>query len=188
LGGEVVVLEAVAVALEAEDLGVVDGPVDHRDGDDVVAEDLSPGRERLVRGDDHRGLLLAGGDEHEHEVGGLGVERYIADRASYPNIQPRIKRRRIAAHMAPHPAMARGQGPSALAWLRKQASSCPSRTLGAEAGRSTCEILIRVMPEESATPDLVEARALAFENMAHTTPASMCSLASVRPKRIFTYP
>ena len=42
-GPEVAVFEAVAVAFEAEDLGVVDEPVDHRGGDDVVAEDLAPG-------------------------------------------------------------------------------------------------------------------------------------------------
>jgi hypothetical protein len=34
------VLQAVAVALEADDLGVVDQPVVHGGGDHVVAEDL----------------------------------------------------------------------------------------------------------------------------------------------------
>jgi hypothetical protein len=38
---EVAVAEAVAVALEREDLGVVDEPVDHGGGDDLVAEDLA---------------------------------------------------------------------------------------------------------------------------------------------------
>jgi hypothetical protein len=49
---EVAVAEPVAVALQAEDLGVVDEPVDHCGGDGLVAEDLAPGGERLVRGDD----------------------------------------------------------------------------------------------------------------------------------------
>ena len=57
--GEVAVFEAVAVAFEREDLGVVDEPVDHRGGDDVVAEDLAPGREGLVAGDDQRGAFVA---------------------------------------------------------------------------------------------------------------------------------
>jgi hypothetical protein len=35
-----VIFEAVAVALEGKDLGVMDEPVDH--GDDDVAEDLAP--------------------------------------------------------------------------------------------------------------------------------------------------
>jgi hypothetical protein len=42
-GPEVAVLEAVAVAFEAEDLGVMDQPVDHRGGGHVVTEDLAPG-------------------------------------------------------------------------------------------------------------------------------------------------
>jgi hypothetical protein len=47
-GAEVFALEAVAVAFEREDLGVVDESVDHRDGGDLVAEDLAPGAEWLV--------------------------------------------------------------------------------------------------------------------------------------------
>jgi hypothetical protein len=39
---EVAVSEAVGVAFEGDDVGVVDEPVDHRGGDDVVAEDLAP--------------------------------------------------------------------------------------------------------------------------------------------------
>jgi len=39
---QVAVLEPVAVAFEADDLGMVDQPVDHRGSDDVVAEDLAP--------------------------------------------------------------------------------------------------------------------------------------------------
>jgi hypothetical protein len=42
-GSEVAVFESVAVALEADELGVVDESVDHRDGGHVVAEDLAPG-------------------------------------------------------------------------------------------------------------------------------------------------
>ena len=76
---EVAVFEAVGVAFERDDLGVVDESVDHRGGDDVVAEDLAPGRERLVAGDDHRGAFVAAADEHEHEVRGLRVERDVAD-------------------------------------------------------------------------------------------------------------
>jgi hypothetical protein len=45
---EVTVFEAVAVAFEAEDFGVVNEPVDHRGGGDLVAEDLAPCPERLV--------------------------------------------------------------------------------------------------------------------------------------------
>src|SRR4051812_20995438 len=56
---EVAVFEPVAVALERDDLGVVDQPVDHRCGDDVVTEHLAPnldepgmfgGRRKVGRG------------------------------------------------------------------------------------------------------------------------------------------
>jgi len=56
--GEVAVFEAVGVAFEGEDLGVVDEPVDHGGGDDVVAEDLAPAREGLVGRDDQAGALV----------------------------------------------------------------------------------------------------------------------------------
>jgi hypothetical protein len=60
--GEVAVFEAVAVAFEAEDLGVVDEAVDHCGGGDLVAEDLAPGREGLVGGDDQGGAFVAAAD------------------------------------------------------------------------------------------------------------------------------
>src|SRR6476661_8169825 len=42
------VLEPVGVAVEVDDVGVVDKPVDHRGGHDVVAEHLAPPAEGLV--------------------------------------------------------------------------------------------------------------------------------------------
>jgi len=40
---QIAVLESITVALESDDLGVVDQPIDRRAGDDVVtAEDLAP--------------------------------------------------------------------------------------------------------------------------------------------------
>ena len=44
LGSEVAVFEAVGIAFEAEDFGVMDEPVDHRGGGHVITEDLAPGR------------------------------------------------------------------------------------------------------------------------------------------------
>src|SRR3954454_14285316 len=56
---EVAVFEAVAVAFEGDDLGVVDEPVDHGGGNDLVAEDLAPAAEGPVAGHDERGPLVA---------------------------------------------------------------------------------------------------------------------------------
>jgi hypothetical protein len=65
---------AVGVAGQGEDLGVVDQSVDHRGGDDVVGEGLAPAAAGQVRGDQDRGLLEAGGDELEEQVGRVLVE------------------------------------------------------------------------------------------------------------------
>ena len=52
--------------------------VDHRGGAGA-AEDLVPAAERAVAGHDQRGPLVAVGDELEEEVGGVRVERGVAD-------------------------------------------------------------------------------------------------------------
>ena len=54
---------------------MVDEPVDHGGGHDVVAEDLAPAAEWFVGGDDQAGSFVAGGDELEEQVGGFGFER-----------------------------------------------------------------------------------------------------------------
>jgi hypothetical protein len=48
----VAVFESVAVSFDADDLGLVDEAVDHRGGDHVAAEHLSPASEWLVAGHD----------------------------------------------------------------------------------------------------------------------------------------
>ena len=58
---------------------MVDEAVDHGGGDDVVAEYLAPAAELFVGGDDQRGPFVAGGDELEEQVRGLGFERDVAD-------------------------------------------------------------------------------------------------------------
>lgn len=69
---EVAVLEPVAVTFEADDFGVVDEPVDHRGGDDVVAEHFTSPAERLVARDDQGCSDVAVGDELEEQVRGFG--------------------------------------------------------------------------------------------------------------------
>ena len=64
---------------QGDDLGVVDEPVDHRGGNDFVAEGLAPPAERLVGRYDQAGPLVAGGDELEEQVGGFGFEGDVAD-------------------------------------------------------------------------------------------------------------
>ena len=78
-GVDASVAESVAGAFEGDDVGVVDDAVDHGGGDDLVAEDAGPGAERQVAGEDEGGVLVAGGNELEEQVGGVLFEREVAD-------------------------------------------------------------------------------------------------------------
>jgi len=46
-----------------------------------MAEDLTPGAEGLVTGHDQAGALVASGDQHEHQVRGLGIKRDVSSGA-----------------------------------------------------------------------------------------------------------
>lgn len=69
------VFDAVAGALERDDIGVMHDPIDHGRGDGGFAEDLSPAGERQVGSQDDRRFLVAGGGELEGQVRYFGVER-----------------------------------------------------------------------------------------------------------------
>ena len=58
---------------------MVDEAVDHGGGDDFVAEDFAPASEGQVGGDQDRALFVAGRDELEEQVRGVGVEGDVAD-------------------------------------------------------------------------------------------------------------
>jgi len=60
-------------------VGVVDEAVDEGGGGHGVAQDLAPGVEAAVAGDDDRAAFVAAGDQGEEEVGGLALEREVAD-------------------------------------------------------------------------------------------------------------
>jgi hypothetical protein len=76
---QVAVFEPVGIAFEGDHLGVVHETVDHRRGDDLVTEHLSPPAERLVAGHDQARPLIPGRYQLEEQVGGLGLERDVAD-------------------------------------------------------------------------------------------------------------
>ena len=66
--------QPVAATFEGVDVGVVDDAVDHRGGDGLVAEDVSPAGEWQVAGEDQRGVFVAAGDELEEQVRGVLFE------------------------------------------------------------------------------------------------------------------
>ena len=71
--------EAVALALKRDHGRVVHESVDQGRGDHRVAEDLAPGFEPAVAGDDDAAAFVAAGDQGEEEVRGLAFEGEVAD-------------------------------------------------------------------------------------------------------------
>ena len=72
--------QAVAAAVDVDDVHVVKEAVEDRRGEDFVAgEDLGPVPDVLVGSEDDRALLVAGADETEEEIGFVPVERAEAD-------------------------------------------------------------------------------------------------------------
>ena len=71
--------EPVALALDVDGDRVVQQAVEDGGGDHRVAEDVPPGAEALVAGDDDRAALVAAADELEEQVGALAIDRDVAD-------------------------------------------------------------------------------------------------------------
>jgi site-specific DNA recombinase len=66
-------------SLGVDDLGVMHEAVDHGGGDGVVAEDFPPAAEGFVGAHDDAGPFVAGRHQLEEQVGGLALERDVAD-------------------------------------------------------------------------------------------------------------
>ena len=61
-------------------------PVQDRRGDDLIAEDLAPVHERLVRGEDGAGPLVAPVDQAEEQAGFLAGHRQVAHLIEYQHL------------------------------------------------------------------------------------------------------
>lgn len=73
------VFEAVAGAVDGQDVAVVQESVEDGGGQDVVAEDGSPFGEVFVAGDDGGAFLVSSADQLEEHVGFVAVEPEVAD-------------------------------------------------------------------------------------------------------------
>ena len=60
--------EAIAVAVDGEDLGAMHQPIDEGDDAGGVGEDLVPFAKAFVRGQDRGPLLIAAGDDFEQQI------------------------------------------------------------------------------------------------------------------------
>ena len=61
--------EPVAVSRDGEHHASVEEPVQHRGGDGAVREDVSPGCDVAVGGEDDRAFLVSAGDDLEQSGG-----------------------------------------------------------------------------------------------------------------------
>ena len=79
-GDEIGVLtHAIAGALDLNDDGVMEQPVEERGSDDGIAEDFAPFGKAAVGGEDHRAFFIAGVDELEEQVAAAGGDGQVAD-------------------------------------------------------------------------------------------------------------
>ena len=80
LGDELGVLtQAVAGALDLDDHGVVQEPIEERGGNHRVAEDLAPLGKAPIGGEDHGAPLVASVDQLEEQAAAIGDDRQVAD-------------------------------------------------------------------------------------------------------------
>lgn len=86
----------VAVAADVDDVAVVEQPIDQRPSHEIVAEDLAPFVEGLVRGQDGGGRLVPAGHELEEEHGAVARDRQIADLVNDEQRGMRVNRPGIA--------------------------------------------------------------------------------------------
>lgn len=84
----VVVAGSVGVAVEVEDDGAVEEPIEHGCGDGGVAEDLAPGRDAAVGGEHDGGFEVALGDDLEQRGGGLAGQRQVAQSSMTRRVGP----------------------------------------------------------------------------------------------------
>ena len=82
---------------------MVQQAVEDRAGDHGVAEDLAPGAETLVAGDDDRAALVAARDQLEEQIGALAVDRQIANLVTDQKL-------RLTQQLEPLVELALGQG------------------------------------------------------------------------------
>ena len=71
--------EPIAGTFEAENVGVMHDPVDHRGRDGLVTEHLAPPPEGEVAREDQGRVFVAARDELEEQVRGVLIERDVAD-------------------------------------------------------------------------------------------------------------
>jgi hypothetical protein len=70
---------AIAGALDLNDDGMMEQPIEQRRGDNRITEDVAPFGKAAVGSEDHRALFVAGVDELEEQVAAASGDRQVAD-------------------------------------------------------------------------------------------------------------
>ena len=84
--------QSIALAFDIDRDGMVEEPVENRRGDNRIPEDLAPGAEALIAGEQNRALLIASRDELEEQVGPLPINGDIPDLDVPPENDGTLKR------------------------------------------------------------------------------------------------
>lgn len=71
--------QAIARAVDLDNDGMVQQPVEQRRCDDGAAEDVAPFSKAAVRGEDHRAFLVSRIDDLEEQVAAARYDREVAD-------------------------------------------------------------------------------------------------------------
>ena len=66
---------AIAGALDLNDDGMMEQPIEQRRGDNRITEDVAPFGKAAVGSEDHRALFVAGVDELEEQIAAAGDHR-----------------------------------------------------------------------------------------------------------------
>jgi hypothetical protein len=74
-----VLTHAIAGALDLNDDGMMEQPVEQRGRDHGITEDVAPFGKAAVGREDHGALFVAGVDELEEQIAATGGNRQVAD-------------------------------------------------------------------------------------------------------------
>ena len=84
--------QAITRAIDLDDDGMMQQPVEQRRCDHGAAEDVAPFRKAAVRGEDHRALFIARIDQLEEQVAATGYDREVSDliddQERWPAVEP----------------------------------------------------------------------------------------------------
>src|SRR5262245_61862025 len=87
--------QTIALTLDHQRVAVVQQPIEDRRGQDIVAEDGSPLRHELIRGDEQAGALVATRDQLEKEMRAAALKRQVSELVDDQQLRLRVKHQSV---------------------------------------------------------------------------------------------